>query len=59
MAAAVAEFTDLWQKGKLEEKDGGGLLSSMVPADLQVAKLPGTPLQKKSIKFPGVWQGPA
>ena len=41
VAAAVAEFTDLWLKGKLEESESGSLLSSMVPADMRVAKLPG------------------
>ena len=41
VAAAVAEFTDLWQQGKLEDSASGGLLSALVPADLQVAKLPG------------------
>ena len=43
VAAAVAEFTELWKKGELEvaSKQTGSLLSSLMPADMPVAKLPG------------------
>lgn len=43
VATALAEFTELWKKGELDSARNkpGSVLSSLIPADMPVAKLPG------------------
>lgn len=47
LAAAVAEFTELWKKGELEgagKQSGFGVLTGLVAPDVPITKLPGKPL---------------